>query len=269
MVASSYASPSASFGPAGWVGRCSVAGPARPAARAPSVPRAVLDRGGLPRPRTPASTARPRRGLPGPASSSCVAQAARSRARSYTTAARRWATRSRSASTTGPAPTPSRSSASSTAAAPGHVLRARDRGSRKGGGHARGTPPRPRAGQPLAAARAASRLLEHTRDQRSHRGGDGLSALCVSARGGAFDSSVVSAAARNGMSTVLWDVDTRDWRCPAQGRSTAGPWGGTPRAIIVMHDGGGNRAQTLAALPHRPDADGAWLQARDRDPATG
>ena len=53
MVASSCASASASFGPAGWVGRCSVAGRARPAARVPSGPR------------TPASTARPKRGLPG------------------------------------------------------------------------------------------------------------------------------------------------------------------------------------------------------------
>jgi peptidoglycan-N-acetylglucosamine deacetylase len=70
-------------------------------------------------------------------------------------------------------------------------------------------------------------------------------------QGGAFDSSVVDAAARNGMSTVLWDVDTRDWTLPGAGaiyrRVVAGAH---PGAIIVMHDGGGNRAQTLAALPH-------------------
>lgn len=69
--------------------------------------------------------------------------------------------------------------------------------------------------------------------------------------GGAFDSSVVSAAARNGMSTVLWDVDTRDWTLPGAGAIYSRAVGGAhPGAIIVMHDGGGNRAQTLAALPH-------------------
>ena len=60
-------------------------------------------------------------------------------------------------------------------------------------------------------------------------------------QGGALDSSVVSAAARNGMSTVLWDVDTRDWRLPGAGaiynRVVGGAHSG---AIVVMHDGGGN-----------------------------
>ena len=66
-----------------------------------------------------------------------------------------------------------------------------------------------------------------------------------------MDSSVVSAAARNGMSTVLWDVDTRDWRLPGAGAIYNRVVGGAhPGAIVVMHDGGGNRAQTLAALPH-------------------
>jgi peptidoglycan/xylan/chitin deacetylase (PgdA/CDA1 family) len=68
--------------------------------------------------------------------------------------------------------------------------------------------------------------------------------------GGAINSSVVSAAARNGMSTVLWDVDTRDWSLPGAGAIySRAVEGAHPGAIVVMHDGGGNRAQTLAALP--------------------
>jgi peptidoglycan-N-acetylglucosamine deacetylase len=68
--------------------------------------------------------------------------------------------------------------------------------------------------------------------------------------GGAVNSSVVSAAARNGMSTVLWDVDTRDWTLPGASAIYSRAVGGArPGAIILMHDGGGYRAQTLAALP--------------------
>lgn len=52
------------------------------------------------------------------------------------------------------------------------------------------------------------------------------------------------------MTTVGWDVDTRDWtglsagsiRSRAVGPAQAG-------SIILMHDGGGNRSQTVAALP--------------------
>ena len=53
------------------------------------------------------------------------------------------------------------------------------------------------------------------------------------------------------MSTVLWDVDTRDWTRPGSAaigsRALAGAH---PGAIILMHDGGGDRSETVAALPH-------------------
>ena len=69
--------------------------------------------------------------------------------------------------------------------------------------------------------------------------------------GGAFNSGVVSAARSSGMSTVLWDVDTRDWTRPGSAaigsRALAGAH---PGAIILMHDGGGDRSETVAALPH-------------------
>lgn len=68
--------------------------------------------------------------------------------------------------------------------------------------------------------------------------------------GGFVDASLVSRARSLGMTTVGWDVDTRDWtglsagsiRSRAVGPAQAG-------SIILMHDGGGNRSQTVAALP--------------------
>jgi peptidoglycan/xylan/chitin deacetylase (PgdA/CDA1 family) len=68
--------------------------------------------------------------------------------------------------------------------------------------------------------------------------------------GGAVNSSVVSAAAEAGLQTILWDVDPTDWANPGSAAvysrivSAAGPG-----SIILMHDGGGDRSGTLAALP--------------------
>jgi peptidoglycan/xylan/chitin deacetylase (PgdA/CDA1 family) len=52
------------------------------------------------------------------------------------------------------------------------------------------------------------------------------------------------------MTTVIWDVRTTDWARPGVSviinrifeRATNG-------AIIVLHDGGGDRSETVAALP--------------------
>jgi peptidoglycan/xylan/chitin deacetylase (PgdA/CDA1 family) len=51
------------------------------------------------------------------------------------------------------------------------------------------------------------------------------------------------------MKSVLWDVDTVDWSRPGTGaiRSRAGNAG--RGSIVLMHDGGGSRSQTVAALP--------------------
>ena len=52
------------------------------------------------------------------------------------------------------------------------------------------------------------------------------------------------------MRTINWDVDPRDWSTPGTGAiystivDTA-----QSGSIILMHDGGGDRSETLAALP--------------------
>ena len=68
--------------------------------------------------------------------------------------------------------------------------------------------------------------------------------------GGAVSSSVVGAARAAGMSTVLWDIDPRDWAQPGSGAIySAVVSRAHPGAIALMHDGGGPRGQTIAALP--------------------
>ena len=68
--------------------------------------------------------------------------------------------------------------------------------------------------------------------------------------GGAVDSSVISTAGGLGMRSITWDVDPMDWSTPGTGAIYSTIVDTTrPGSIILMHDGGGNRSETLAALP--------------------
>ncbi|MFC9690731.1 polysaccharide deacetylase family protein [Kribbella sp. NPDC056951] len=63
------------------------------------------------------------------------------------------------------------------------------------------------------------------------------------------NAAVEAAAKANHQRQVLWDVDTNDWKKPgAASIEHAILAGAYPGAIVLMHDGGGNRAQTIAAL---------------------
>ena len=68
--------------------------------------------------------------------------------------------------------------------------------------------------------------------------------------GGAVNSSVVATAGSLGMKTITWDVDPRDWSLPGTAEIYSNIVGNTgPGSIVLMHDGGGPRDETLAALP--------------------
>jgi len=68
--------------------------------------------------------------------------------------------------------------------------------------------------------------------------------------GGGVDGGIVATAGSLGMRTVTWDVDPRDWSTPGTGAIYAGVVGHVqPGSIVLMHDGGGPRGETLAALP--------------------
>jgi peptidoglycan/xylan/chitin deacetylase (PgdA/CDA1 family) len=67
--------------------------------------------------------------------------------------------------------------------------------------------------------------------------------------GGIWTSSVVAVATQLGMSSLHWAVDPRDWLRPAAGSIFATVTGATHRgAIVLMHDAGGDRSHTIAAL---------------------
>jgi peptidoglycan/xylan/chitin deacetylase (PgdA/CDA1 family) len=68
--------------------------------------------------------------------------------------------------------------------------------------------------------------------------------------GGSLSSGAIQAAGVLGMTTVLWDVDPMDWANPGSGAVYSRVVGAVqPGSIVVMHDGGGSRGGTLAALP--------------------
>jgi peptidoglycan/xylan/chitin deacetylase (PgdA/CDA1 family)/GT2 family glycosyltransferase len=65
----------------------------------------------------------------------------------------------------------------------------------------------------------------------------------------AADLPALRAAGGSGHLVVLTDLDTRDWRRPgAQAIAAAARPAGRNGAVVLLHDGGGDRAQTVAAL---------------------
>lgn len=74
---------------------------------------------------------------------------------------------------------------------------------------------------------------------------------CVRPPYGATNSTVRHIMGQQGLHQVLWTVDTRDWSQPGTKHIVEAATASTVRSgtIVLMHDGGGNRSQTVAALP--------------------
>jgi peptidoglycan-N-acetylglucosamine deacetylase len=67
---------------------------------------------------------------------------------------------------------------------------------------------------------------------------------------GAVGPGLIATAQGLGFTTIEWDVDPRDWSRPGTGAIEARILGSVRNgSIVLMHDGGGPRGQTLAALP--------------------
>jgi len=68
--------------------------------------------------------------------------------------------------------------------------------------------------------------------------------------GGHVNGALVRRADSEELTTIGWDVDPRDWSNPGSGAIAANVIHHAHRgSIVVMHDGGGKRSQTIAALP--------------------
>jgi len=67
---------------------------------------------------------------------------------------------------------------------------------------------------------------------------------------GHVDSALIARAHAEHLVTVNWDVDPRDWANPGVGSIASNVIRHARNgSIVVMHDGGGDRSQTVAALP--------------------
>ena len=90
-----------------------------------------------------------------------------------------------------------------------------------------------------------------SRTRSAIRAASGYYTPCVfRAPYGAVSGSLFPVARSLGMLTIQWDVDPRDWARPGTDSIYSTIVGHARReSIILMHDGGGPRDETLAALP--------------------
>jgi peptidoglycan/xylan/chitin deacetylase (PgdA/CDA1 family) len=66
--------------------------------------------------------------------------------------------------------------------------------------------------------------------------------------GGAWSHAVLDSAARHGMVPIDWDIDPRDWSQPGTKHIKRSMLGAKAGDILLCHDGGGDRSETIKAL---------------------
>jgi peptidoglycan/xylan/chitin deacetylase (PgdA/CDA1 family) len=78
----------------------------------------------------------------------------------------------------------------------------------------------------------------------------GFTPCVFRAPGGAVSPALIAEARSMGFTTIQWNVDPRDWaRLGANTIYDNVVANGHSGSIVIQHDGGGNRSETLAALP--------------------
>lgn len=81
------------------------------------------------------------------------------------------------------------------------------------------------------------------------RDATGYVVSCARPPYGSTNANVNNTMAALGMRPALWSVDTRDWRRPGVGEIVRSALSVGNDGVILFHDGGGDRSQTVAALP--------------------
>ncbi|MGO9341579.1 MAG: polysaccharide deacetylase family protein [Acidimicrobiales bacterium] len=78
----------------------------------------------------------------------------------------------------------------------------------------------------------------------------GLTPSCVRPPYDDWDTTVLDQIAQRGLTTMSYSIDPRDWTLPGvQTIVDSVVDAAFPGAVVDMHDGGGNRSETVAALP--------------------
>lgn len=103
-----------------------------------------------------------------------------------------------------------------------------------------------------AGPSAASQISQAADELRSVT--HGFTPCLFRAPGGSVSSALISEARSMGFTTIQWSVDPRDWATPG----TDSIYNTVVRnahsgSIVLQHDGGGPRSETLAALPREID----------------
>ena len=86
--------------------------------------------------------------------------------------------------------------------------------------------------------------------QNEIRSVTGHTPACVRPPYNAWNGTVLNQLAARGLTTMSYSIDPRDWTLPGTATIVQRVVGAAfPGAVVDLHDSGGNRAQTVAALP--------------------
>jgi peptidoglycan/xylan/chitin deacetylase (PgdA/CDA1 family) len=91
-------------------------------------------------------------------------------------------------------------------------------------------------------------VAEITRTQRAIEKAAKVTPQLFRAPGGAWTPFIFRAVAAYGLTPLDWDVDPLDWEMPGTRKIERAMLRGRPGDIVLCHDGGGNRSETVRAL---------------------
>ncbi|HVV76464.1 MAG TPA: polysaccharide deacetylase family protein [Mycobacteriales bacterium] len=91
-------------------------------------------------------------------------------------------------------------------------------------------------------------VAEITKTQRSIERAAGVTPQLFRSPGGDWSRFIFRAIAAYGLEPLDWDVDPRDWARPGTKKITRRMLKARPGEIVLCHDGGGNRIETVRAL---------------------
>ena len=102
----------------------------------------------------------------------------------------------------------------------------------------------------MALLSAASIRLQLVSTSNTIQEATGVRPLYFRPPYGIMSVAVLTQAYQLGLTTVIWNDEARDWQLPGASVIVKRILGlARNGAIILLHDGGGNRSQTVAALP--------------------
>jgi peptidoglycan/xylan/chitin deacetylase (PgdA/CDA1 family) len=103
---------------------------------------------------------------------------------------------------------------------------------------------------PLEIASLSRKRVDAEITEAHDRIGDatGVAPRFFRSPGGAWSKNVFRSAARHGMTPIDWAVDPRDWARPGTKRIEHSLLDAKGGDILLCHDGGGDRSETLKAL---------------------